>query len=126
MKQEGIDKKEWITTLDGETREDHERADGQIVEVKETFAVGGEDLRYPGDTTASPDQTVNCRCATAGGVEEDKALTPEQRALVRAIHLAAHRGLERPWAKKLAAHFVRTGRKVKAKLLKVKGLPQEE
>lgn len=62
---------EWISTSDGRTREDHADADGQTVGVGEAFTVGGEQLAYPGDPSASPDNVINCRC-TIG------LLTPEQ------------------------------------------------
>jgi HK97 family phage portal protein len=62
---------EWISTRDGRTREDHANADGQVIGRGQAFDVGGEMLAYPGDPNASPDNTVNCRCALA-------TLTPEE------------------------------------------------
>lgn len=60
----------WIAAIDERTRPDHADADGQVVRVGEPFIVGGEELEYPGDPNGSPENTINCRCATA-------ILTPE-------------------------------------------------
>ena len=57
-------KKRWVGTLDGRTRESHQRADGQIVEMDKSFNVGGEKLQYPGDSNGSGWNTVRCRCTT--------------------------------------------------------------
>ena len=55
-------KKVWLATLDSRTRETHQDADGQAVEPKEAFRVGGYSLEYPGDPSAPPEETYNCRC----------------------------------------------------------------
>lgn len=58
--------KTWVTTLDSRTRHAHAEADGQVVAFNEAFTVGGEKLRYPGDTSlgATVGNTINCRCAS--------------------------------------------------------------
>jgi hypothetical protein len=56
-------KKVWISTNDGREREDHAQVDP--VDYNAKFKVGGEELDYPGDPDASPEQTINCRCAVA-------------------------------------------------------------
>lgn len=59
----GIDlQKEWITADDERVRADHQTADGQIVEAKALFLVGGEQMEYPGDMSASGEQVIMCRC----------------------------------------------------------------
>jgi hypothetical protein len=60
----------WLAALDERTRPSHAEADGQSVVMGEPFVVDGEELRYPGDPEGSPENTINCRCATA-------ILTPE-------------------------------------------------
>ncbi len=55
-------KKEWLTVGDERVRQDHADADGQRQELDEPFDIGGESLMQPGDPTASPDETINCRC----------------------------------------------------------------
>lgn len=57
-----VEEKEWLTTLDGREREDHGEANGQRQKISEPFVVGGEELRYPGDSAASAAQVCNCRC----------------------------------------------------------------
>ena len=57
-----IEKKEWITLLDGRERAAHADADGQVVAVDKAFNVGGEELEYPADPSGSAENVVNCRC----------------------------------------------------------------
>ena len=52
----------WIAAQDERTRDDHADAHGQEVGLEEPFLVGGEQLMYPGDPSASAEQTVRCRC----------------------------------------------------------------
>lgn len=52
----------WVTTIDKHTRDDHRDANGQIKPIDEPFEVGGEEMMYPHDENASPENTVNCRC----------------------------------------------------------------
>lgn len=54
--------KTWICTLDGRTRDTHWAADGQRVALHSAFTVGGEQMQYPGDESASPSEWKNCRC----------------------------------------------------------------
>lgn len=55
----------WIATSDERTRPSHLEADGQIAQRGESFIIEGEELQYPGDPEGSPENTINCRCATA-------------------------------------------------------------
>lgn len=54
--------KVWRATRDARTRHAHRLADGQARPINEAFTVGGAQLMRPGDPTAPPSQTVNCRC----------------------------------------------------------------
>lgn len=54
--------KVWDADLDGHERPAHRRADGQTRGLTDTFQVGGEDLRFPGDPAGRPDNVINCRC----------------------------------------------------------------
>lgn len=58
-------KKEWITVGDSLVRQAHLSADGQKKNISEPFEVGGELLRWPGDTSlgASLGNIINCRCS---------------------------------------------------------------
>jgi HK97 family phage portal protein len=66
----GVGKKEWIAAIDERTREEHIEADGQIVGIKQSFTVMGENLQFPGDPSGSPENIINCRC-TIGPVISD-------------------------------------------------------
>jgi SPP1 gp7 family putative phage head morphogenesis protein len=57
--------KEWIATNDDRTRQSHIDADGQTVGIDEAFEVDNESLGMPGDTSASAENIINCRCAVA-------------------------------------------------------------
>ena len=56
--------KEWIATPDARTRDDHTAADGQVVEMDESFIVGGEEAKHPGDPKLSAHNVIQCRCVT--------------------------------------------------------------
>jgi uncharacterized protein with gpF-like domain len=56
-------RKEWLAAEDERTRETHVEADGQIVGMDDAFLVGGFPMQYPGDPSAPPEETVNCRCS---------------------------------------------------------------
>jgi HK97 family phage portal protein len=63
----GVKKKQWLATEDGRTRDSHASADGQEVDMTETFSVGGYKMMHPGDTSlgAPVSEIANCRCAEA-------------------------------------------------------------
>jgi len=60
---EGVEEKEWLSTPDQDTREDHAAANGQVVKINEAFNVGGEELMYPVDPNGSAGNVINCRCS---------------------------------------------------------------
>lgn len=55
--------KVWDADLDGHERPAHRKADGQARGLTDTFQVGGEELRFPGDPAGSPWNVINCRCS---------------------------------------------------------------
>jgi len=57
-------RKEWIAAKDERTRIDHGAADGNLTDLHGSFIVGGERLAHPGDPAGSPENVINCRCAT--------------------------------------------------------------
>lgn len=59
--------KEWIATNDSKTRDTHSHADGEVVKLDDTFSNG---LDYPGDPSADPAETINCRCVLAPAFRE--------------------------------------------------------
>lgn len=54
----------WLATADTRTRPTHRAADLQRVPLDRPFTVGGFHLDQPGDVTAPPQETVQCRCTT--------------------------------------------------------------
>lgn len=68
-KEEGVEKKGWLSALDERTRQppesefNHWEAHGEEVPIDEPFTKTGEDLMYPGDPDGSPGNIINCRCA---------------------------------------------------------------
>lgn len=59
--------KEWIATNDSRTRDSHAHADGEVVKLDDSFSNG---LDYPGDPSADPGETINCRCVLAPAWKE--------------------------------------------------------
>ena len=57
MRLAGVAEKRWLCSENAS--ESHRAANGQIVKVEEAFAVGGEQVRYPG---AEGMKVRNCRC----------------------------------------------------------------
>jgi uncharacterized protein with gpF-like domain len=55
-------KKQWQWS--GKSRVEHAAAHGQIRDVDEDFDVGGERLSFPRDPQGSPENTINCGCAS--------------------------------------------------------------
>lgn len=54
--------KQWDSTLDGKTREEHAALDGQIKEINENFTIGSYSAPCPG-SFGDPYMDCNCRCA---------------------------------------------------------------
>lgn len=75
--------KQWDATLDGNTRPDHQRLDGQIREVEEPFEVAGKTAMYPGDF-GDPAEDCNCRCSSLSrarwALDETELQTLKDRA----------------------------------------------
>lgn len=52
---------QWCAVLDGRTRDNHRKLDGQLREVGDVFEVDGKKARFPGDF-GDPAEDCNCRC----------------------------------------------------------------
>lgn len=60
----GIDThKKWLATLDAHTRDAHRALDGQEQAVDDPFSSPLGPIDYPGDPSANPANTYNCRCS---------------------------------------------------------------
>lgn len=75
----------WDSTHDGRTRLTHRVANNQIVALSDRFTVGGAGLLYPGDPSAPPQESINCRCSTLVGsraeMRDYAGLGPEEPPL---------------------------------------------
>lgn len=56
--------KQWVTRRDTAVRSQHRDADGQLQLLDDPFDVAGVPMRFPGDPTAPPNLSINCRCVT--------------------------------------------------------------
>lgn len=52
--------KEWLAVNDSRTRDTHDRADGQVVEVSEKFDINGFEADRPLDDSLPADEVINC------------------------------------------------------------------
>ena len=72
--------KTWITMHDDRVREAHADVDGITVPIDEKFFVGGVLMSHPGDPSAPPDLTINCRCVLAVDAIPQVSTDEEQTA----------------------------------------------
>ena len=73
-------KKEWLATLDGRTRHSHAMLDGQTVDIDKPFKVDGEEIMFPGDTSAPGYLVYNCRCTLIAAVDGVDTSDAKRRA----------------------------------------------
>ena len=75
--------KQWMSTLDGDTRKTHRKLDGQIREIDEPFEMDGKKAMYPGDF-GDPAEDCNCRCQVLQrsrlALDEEELKTLQERA----------------------------------------------
>lgn len=75
-----IAKKRWIATHDTRTRDWHAELDGQTQDKDKPFVNSVGKIMYPGDPTADPANSYNCRCSLGYEITGFRAtLTAEQR-----------------------------------------------
>lgn len=56
----------WNTAADERVRDSHDVIDGEEVGIEEPFVTGnGNELLWPGDINAPPEETIQCRCAVS-------------------------------------------------------------
>jgi SPP1 gp7 family putative phage head morphogenesis protein len=73
-------RREWVATLDGRTRHAHAMLDGQTVDIDKPFKVDGEEIMFPGDTSAPGYLVYNCRCTTTAVVDGVDTSSAQRRA----------------------------------------------
>ena len=75
--------KQWMSTLDGDTRKSHRKLDGQLREIDEPFEMDGKKAMHPGDF-GDPAEDCNCRCQLLQrariALDEDELKTLQERA----------------------------------------------
>jgi hypothetical protein len=75
--------KQWMSTLDGDTRKSHRKLDGQNREIYEPFEMDGKKAMYPGDF-GDPAEDCNCRCQLLQrariALDEEELKTLQERA----------------------------------------------
>lgn len=72
-------RRRWQSVSDGRTRDAHAEMDEQTVAYDEPFTDGdGNQLMFPGDPSAPPATTINCRCSVLLDILPDKASTPDK------------------------------------------------
>ena len=62
-------KREWLSVIDNRTRHAHAMLDGQKAAMGEPFKVDGEEIMFPGDTSAPGYLVYNCRCSLVADVD---------------------------------------------------------
>ena len=65
--------KVWLAFIDGRTRQAHITADRQVAPMQGAFIVGGEQMRYPGDTWGSAKNVCNCRCTIIYQTKDERS-----------------------------------------------------
>lgn len=75
--------KQWDSTMDGRTRSDHRKLDGQIRELDEPFEVNGHKAMYPGNFGVAKED-INCRCVVLQrakwALDEEELATLKEKA----------------------------------------------
>lgn len=76
---------QWMATLDERTRYSHRELDGQHVPVGAKFVVksSGHELRFPGDPSAHPSESYNCRCTLVAWSPEMEAESASVKRFTR-------------------------------------------
>ncbi|WP_316959587.1 phage minor head protein [Streptomyces sp. TRM68367] len=70
---------------DSRVRDPHRDADGQVRLLGDAFQVGGVDMQAPGDPTAPPELTCNCRCVLVLATAERTASFETQAPVGREL-----------------------------------------
>lgn len=73
-------KKRWLATLDNLTRHAHAVLDGQTVDIGMPFKADGDEIMFPGDTSAPGYLVYNCRCTTTAVVDGVDTSSAQRRA----------------------------------------------
>lgn len=75
-----VSQREWVSVLDGVTRDVHAGLNGQIVDIGDRFKFAGYSTDYPGNFGVA-DQDINCRCTTVANFSGLARSTDEYKAV---------------------------------------------
>ena len=77
----------WITRGDEKVRPAHIAADNQEKNLNGVFVVGGEQLKFPGDTSlgASAGNVIHCRCSAVLVIDDSKTPLPAQSEIAEQV-----------------------------------------
>lgn len=71
--QSGLQRKRWVTTMDGHARDTHAAMNGQVVSVEGFFrSPSGQEAEYPGGFPSAA-ENINCRCAVIAAFDGEKS-----------------------------------------------------
>lgn len=91
--------KEWLATHDGHTRPAHRDVNGEIVDMRGKFIVGGYPMDRPHDPTAPIELTINCRCTLLWDIPDDEFIAYDDNALAAGGKPKNHNQLKEYWTK---------------------------
>lgn len=77
----GVTHSQWLSKRDAAVRHSHRQADGQVRLLDDRFAVGGFELRFPGDPTDLPKSwpvIAQCRCGLLFGRPDPRRIEAAQ------------------------------------------------
>jgi SPP1 gp7 family putative phage head morphogenesis protein len=89
----GLEKKEWLATLDPRTRDSHLSINRQVVDIDKKFSNG---LMFPGDSSGSAKEVINCRCTLLPVIQDSVPYKPEPVAEVTYVDPWLNRPKEIP------------------------------
>ena len=70
-KSAGIAQKEWVSTIDNWTRQDHLSLNSKTIDIGDDFNVGGDTMPAPG-LGSDPANNINCRCTIIPVIKEQE------------------------------------------------------
>ena len=66
-----VELKEWMSAFAEESREEHMEADGQTTDLNGFFYIPPDYLQYPGDSSGSAENIINCLCDVLPVIREE-------------------------------------------------------
>ncbi len=67
-----VQRRKWVATPDGRTRDSHRALNGKVVGINERFRIGDDEGDHPG-AFGKAENSCNCRCTTTAVIDEPKS-----------------------------------------------------